>query len=67
MINVGVVSSALPNKGLALPFISYGGSNLIVMLSCVGILLSIARHSSAHSSELSPAEEVGEAPLGQAI
>jgi cell division protein FtsW len=45
MINIGVVSGALPNKGLPLPYISYGGSNLVVMLTCTGILLSIARRA----------------------
>jgi len=44
-INIGVVTSALPNKGLPLPFISYGGSNLLAMFTCVGILFSIARQA----------------------
>ncbi len=43
-INIGVVTMVLPNKGLALPFISYGGSNLAFCLACVGILISIYRH-----------------------
>ena len=49
-INIGVVTSTLPNKGLPLPFISRGGTNLVVMLFCVGVLLSIARFSRAEES-----------------
>ncbi|HXF10141.1 MAG TPA: putative lipid II flippase FtsW [Desulfuromonadaceae bacterium] len=55
-INIGVVTSALPNKGLPLPFISYGGSNLLVMFTCVGILFSIARHAPAREDAKSTAE-----------
>jgi cell division protein FtsW len=42
-VNIGVTTSLLPNKGLPLPFISYGGSNLAACLFGVGILISIYR------------------------
>jgi cell division protein FtsW len=43
LVNMGVVSGILPTKGLSLPFLSYGGSGLLVNLLAVGILLNISR------------------------
>jgi cell division protein FtsW (lipid II flippase) len=42
VMNVAVVVGFLPTKGLPLPFVSYGGSSLVVMLVSVGILLGIS-------------------------
>ncbi len=40
-VNVGVVTGAAPTKGLALPFLSYGGSSLIASVATVGFILSV--------------------------
>jgi cell division protein FtsW len=42
--NIGVVTNCLPTKGLALPFLSYGGTNLVTALFAVGTLINIGMH-----------------------
>jgi cell division protein FtsW len=44
-VNIGVTTSLLPNKGLPLPFISYGGSNLAACLFGIGVLVNIYRQA----------------------
>lgn len=43
ILNIAVVTNTIPNTGISLPFLSYGGSSIIILLSCVGILLNISK------------------------
>jgi cell division protein FtsW len=45
MVNLGAVTALLPITGVPLPFVSFGGSALVVSLAAVGILVSIGRSS----------------------
>jgi cell division protein FtsW len=42
---MGVVTGLLPTKGISLPFISYGGTNLVIMGCMVGLVLNCIRES----------------------
>jgi cell division protein FtsW len=44
-INISVVLGLMPTKGIPLPFVSYGGSSLLVTLMCVGVLLNISKQA----------------------
>ncbi|MGH9356809.1 MAG: FtsW/RodA/SpoVE family cell cycle protein, partial [Terriglobia bacterium] len=46
MVNISVVVGLLPTKGIPLPFVSYGGSSLLMNLIAAGILLNISQHAS---------------------
>ncbi len=43
ILNIAVVTSSMPNTGIPLPFFSYGGTALLILLCSVGILLNISR------------------------
>ena len=45
LVNIGVVTGALPTKGLPLPFISFGGSALLMTMFSAGVLLNISQHA----------------------
>ena len=52
LFNISVVTSILPAKGIPLPFISYGGSSVIVTLMAVGVLLNISQASSSKTEQV---------------
>lgn len=51
LFNISVVVSLVPAKGIPLPFISYGGTSIVVTLAAVGILLNLSQHAGFVSAE----------------
>jgi len=49
LINFAVVLGMMPTKGIPLPFVSYGGSSLLVMLLATGVLLNVAQQGSSNA------------------
>ena len=45
VLNICVVTNSLPNTGISLPFFSYGGTSLVMLLGEMGVLLGISRRS----------------------
>ncbi len=51
LVSIGVTTSSLPYTGLTLPFISFGGSSLLVTLASTGLLLNISRYTVSHGHD----------------
>lgn len=51
LLNIGVVTGALPTTGISLPFFSYGGTALMIQLASMGIILSVSRQIVAPKAE----------------
>ena len=62
LINMAVVTTLIPFTGLTLPFLSYGGTSLMISMVAVGILLSISRHTTAAGGPLEPKYATEAAP-----
>ncbi len=44
IINIAVVTNTMPNTGIPLPFVSYGGTSLLIMMGCIGLILNFSRY-----------------------
>lgn len=50
MLNIWVVTNTIPNTGISLPFFSYGGTSLLILLAEMGIVLSVSRGAAIEKS-----------------
>jgi cell division protein FtsW len=55
LINIGGITRTIPLTGVPLPFLSYGGSSLIMVMAAVGVLLSVSRYASSEPQPARPA------------
>jgi cell division protein FtsW len=51
LFNIGVVLGVVPNKGITLPLVSYGGSSLVITMFLVGLLLNVGRRPERRTAE----------------
>src|SRR5438105_13663541 len=65
MLNIGAVSGSIPFTGVPLPFISYGGSSLVITLAGVGLLLNISKYANSPVAEAPPARDRGPGVRGR--
>jgi cell division protein FtsW len=67
LVNIGGIIRLIPLTGIPLPFISYGGSSLIMTMAAVGVLLSVSRYSRESVAERQPARRQARATRRQRV
>ncbi len=50
MLNIWVVTNTIPNTGISLPFFSYGGTSLLILLAQMGVVLSVSRSANVEKT-----------------
>jgi len=51
-VNIGAMLSILPLTGVPLPFVSYGGSSLLILLAATGILINVSKYANYDKAQL---------------
>jgi cell division protein FtsW len=67
LVNLAVALAVLPTKGLTLPFVSFGGSSLLMNAAAAGILLNISRQTDEPALEVTPAPPAADTALETAL
>jgi len=60
VLNFAVATSSMPATGVSLPFISYGGTSMLVLMGSMGIMLNISKYSTNHNDNSTLNQSVGE-------
>jgi cell division protein FtsW len=67
LVNLAVALAVLPTKGLTLPFVSFGGSSLLMNAIAAGVLLNISRQSGEPAVDATPPAPEVDVPLEAAL
>ncbi len=57
ILNIAVVTNTLPNTGISLPFFSYGGTSLMMLMAQMGVVLSVSRYSTLNKTKKEQSDE----------
>lgn len=66
-VNIAVVTGSVPPKGISLPFLSFGGSSLLVLGVAIGLLVSVSMESTADAPSMASGQDAASSPRTQSV